>query len=63
MSNSDYFIDTVYDKEFKETYYYVVHQKADGNRAVVSRYFRNFSSAQELMEELKDDLFRGEGIA
>ena len=64
MINSDYyFIDTIYDDKFNETYYYVVHQHSNGNRDVVSRYFRNYSSAQELMEELNDDLFSGEGTA
>lgn len=62
--NNCYFIDTVYDIDFKETYYYVVHQKENGNREVVSRYFRNYVSAEELMDELNDDLFENvEGLA
>ena len=52
-----YFIDTIYDAEFKTTYYYVVHQHPNGNRDVVSRYFRNHKSAQKLMEELNCDLY------
>ena len=55
--NNYYFIDTVYDRDFHETYYYVVHQHPNGNRDVVSRYFRNHKSAREFMEELNDDLY------
>lgn len=57
MIINEYFIDTIFDKEFNETYYYVVHQHSDGSRDVVSRYFRNYIGAQELMEELNDDLY------
>ena len=61
MTNKNfYFIDTVYDREFNETYYYVVHQHSNGNRDVVSRYFRNYESAQTFMEELNDDLYNEE---
>ena len=55
--NNFYFIDTVYDKEFNETYYYVVHQLSNGNRNVVSRYFRNAESAQELLDDMNDNLY------
>ena len=58
MANKDfYFVDSVYDRDFLETYYYVVHQHSDGNREVVSRYFRNYKSAEELKDELNDDLY------
>ena len=57
MANNFYFIDTIYDRDFHETYYYVVHQLPDGNRRVVSRYFRNYKSAEELLDELNDDLY------
>lgn len=60
MANNFYFIDTVYDKEFDKTYYYVVHQLPNGNRNVVSRYFRNYESAQQLMEEMNDHLYNEE---
>jgi len=60
MNNNYYEIDTIYDPEFKETYYYVYHQHPDGNRQIVSRYFRNHKSARELMEELNDDLYNEE---
>ena len=60
MNNNFYFIDTIYDPEFKQTYYYVVHQHSNGSREVVSRYFRNAKSAQELMEELNEDLYNEE---
>jgi hypothetical protein len=52
-----YFIDTVYDEKKNEIYYYVVHQKTNGNMVVVSRWFRTFESAEKLMQELNDDLF------
>lgn len=58
MSNSDfYFVDTIYDPNFDATYYYVVHQHENGNRDIVSRYFRNYKSAEVLKDELNDDLY------
>ena len=61
MAKGNYYkIDTIYDSEFKETYYYVYHQHPNGNRDVVSRYFRNPESAQQFMEELNDDLYNEE---
>jgi hypothetical protein len=55
--NNYYEIDTIYDPEFRETYYYVYHQHPSGNRQIVSRYFRNHKSAEVLRDELNDDLY------
>jgi hypothetical protein len=56
-TRGSYFIDTIYDPAFETTYYYVVHELPNGNRNVVSRYFRNHKSAEELKDELNDDLY------
>lgn len=63
INNNCYLIDTVYDPEFNTTYFYVYHQHSDGHREIVSRYFRNYASAEELRDELNDDLYDGEGTA
>lgn len=52
-----YFIDNIYDDKKMETLYYVVHQKSDGSRVVVSRAFRKYKSAETLCEELNDHLY------
>lgn len=58
MTNNDYyFIDTIKDVDSGEVFYYVIHQKPDGRQVAVDRAFRNYHSAQELMEELNDDLY------
>lgn len=55
-----YFIDTVYEPDKKETYYYVMHQYADGHRQKVDRPFRHYHSAEELLTDLNDHLFTGD---
>lgn len=57
MNKNHYFIDTIFDEDLKVTYYYVVHEHSNGNRTIVSRYFRNYWSAEELIDELNDDLY------
>lgn len=58
MANKNYYdIDTIYDPAFGKTYYYVYHQYSNGNRDIVSRYFRNYKSAEELKDELNDNLY------
>lgn len=57
MANNYYEIDTIYDPAFDTTYYYVYHQYPNGNRTIVSRYFRKYKSAEELKDELNDDLY------
>ncbi len=52
-----YRIDTIYDRDFHETYYYVYHEHSDGHRDIVFRYFRSYASAEVLRDELNDDLY------